>query len=140
MVAFRKHVFPVFRRPRPSFVGEGLPLVFRSGFPDGFSLLSSLLRVNLCIFSACSRGRFFFCRRGRRSRGGRAPLFTAAMSPLFCSLLPSYSSFGMGTWSTPCRRTGAWRGMMRLAADTLTLGPCAGSKKTYLMSGYVLKL
>jgi len=52
-VAFRKHVLPVFRRPRPGFVGCGLSIVFCSGFRDVFSLLSSLfLGMKLYIFVA----------------------------------------------------------------------------------------
>ena len=60
------------------------------------------------------------------------------MSHLLCSLLPSHASFGMGSWSTSCRRIGAWKGLMRLAADSLTLQPCAGSNKACLMSACVL--
>ena len=55
-------------------------------------------------------------------------------------LLPSHASSGMGSWSTSCRRIGAWKGLVRLAADSLTLEPCAGSKKACLMSACVLIL
>ena len=60
------------------------------------------------------------------------------MSHLLCSLLSSYASIGMGSWSTSCRRIVAWKGLVRLAVDSLTLEPCAGSKKACLMSGFVL--
>jgi len=46
MVAFRKHVLPVFCRPRPSIVGGERPMVFLglcSDFRDIFSLISLLL-------------------------------------------------------------------------------------------------
>ena len=42
------------------------------------------------------------------------------------------------SWSTSCRRIGTWRGLVRLAVDSLTFEPCAGSKKACLMSACVL--
>jgi len=60
------------------------------------------------------------------------------MSHLLCSLLLSHASNGMGFWSTSCWRIGAGKKLVRLAADSLTLEPCAGSKQACLMSACVL--
>jgi len=52
IVAFRKHVFPVFRNPRPNFIGEGLLLAFCSGSGgswDGHGFLSAVLRTESCL-------------------------------------------------------------------------------------------
>ena len=61
-------------------------------------------------------------------------VFVATMSHLLCSLFPSYASIGMGSWSTSCWR----KGLVRLAADSLTLEPWARSKKACRMLGCVL--
>jgi len=57
IVAFRKHVFPVFRNPRPNFIGEGLLLAFRSGSRgsrDGHDFFSAILRTECClVFDPC---------------------------------------------------------------------------------------
>ena len=81
-MAFRKHVFPVFRNPRPDFVGEGLLSTFRSGSPGRFILLSAFLAAESCLVPVS------------------------------------------------CRRAGAWRGVVRLAAGILILEPGVGSRKT----------
>jgi len=52
----RKHMFPVFRRPRQDFVGEGLLLTFRSGFRGRFILLSAFLEHVLSLFRAGGPG------------------------------------------------------------------------------------
>ena len=56
IVAFRKHVCPVFRNPRPDFVGEGLLSAFRSGSRgsrDGCGF-SAFLRTESClVFAPC---------------------------------------------------------------------------------------
>jgi len=55
IVAFRKHVFPVFRSHRPDFVGEGLLSTFRSGSRgsrDGCGFFSTFLRAESCLVSA----------------------------------------------------------------------------------------
>ena len=56
-MAFRKHEFPVFRNPRPNFMGEGLLLAFRSGSRgsrDGHNFFSVILRTESClVFDLC---------------------------------------------------------------------------------------
>ena len=55
IVAFRKHVFLVFRSPRMDFIGEGLLLMFRSGSRgsrDGCCFFSTFLRTESCLVSA----------------------------------------------------------------------------------------
>ena len=52
IVAFRKHVFPVFRSPRPDFVGEGLLLAFclgSRGSRDWCGFFSANLRTESCL-------------------------------------------------------------------------------------------
>ena len=52
IVAFRKHVFPVFRSPRPDFVGEGHFLAFclgSRGSRDGCDFFSANLRMESCF-------------------------------------------------------------------------------------------
>jgi len=82
IMAFRKHVFPVFRSPRPGFVGQGILSTFRSGSRGRFSLFSANLRAESCLVSVS------------------------------------------------CRRAWAWRGVVRLTAGVLILGPGIGSRKT----------
>jgi len=57
IVAFRKHVFLVFRNPRPNFIGEELLLTFRSGSRgsrDGHDFFSAILRTESClVFDPC---------------------------------------------------------------------------------------
>jgi hypothetical protein len=57
IVAYRKHVFAVFRNPRPDFVGKGLLSTFRSGSQgsrNGYAL-STFLRAESCLVSCiCS--------------------------------------------------------------------------------------
>ena len=57
IVAFKKHVFPVFRNPRPNFIGEGLLLALRSGpwgSRDGHNFFSAILRAESClVFDPC---------------------------------------------------------------------------------------
>ena len=58
IVAFKKHVFPVFRNPRPDFCGEGFLSAFRSGSQGsrdkcGFS---AFLRTESCLMSAPDLG------------------------------------------------------------------------------------
>ena len=48
-MAFRKHEFPVFRSPRPVFVGEGLLSTFRSGSRARLILLSTFLEAGSCL-------------------------------------------------------------------------------------------
>ena len=48
-MALRKHVFLVFRIPRPDFVGDGLLSTFRSGFRGRLILLSACLEVESCL-------------------------------------------------------------------------------------------
>ena len=62
IVAFRKHVFPVFRSPWPDFVGEGLLLTFRSGSRGRFILFSAFLKVESCLVPVS-------CRRAGAWRG-----------------------------------------------------------------------
>ena len=55
IVTFRKHVFPVFRSPRPDFVGEGLFSTFRlgsQGSRGGCSFFTTFLRAESCLVSA----------------------------------------------------------------------------------------
>jgi len=54
IVALRKHVFPVFRNPRPDFVGKGLLSAFRSGSRGSRDVyaLSTFLRAESCLVSA----------------------------------------------------------------------------------------
>jgi len=57
-VAFRKHVFPVFRNPRPDFCGEGLLSACRSGSRgsrDGCGF-SAFLRTESCLMYAPDLG------------------------------------------------------------------------------------
>jgi len=52
IVAFRKHVFPVFRSPHSDFVGEGLLLAFclgSRGSWDGCGFFSANLRTESCL-------------------------------------------------------------------------------------------
>jgi len=57
IVAFRNHVFPAFRNPRPKFIGEGLLLAFRSGSRgsrDGHDFFFAILRAESClVFDPC---------------------------------------------------------------------------------------
>ena len=52
IVAFRKHVFPVFHSPRAHFVGKGLFSTFRSGSRGRCSLFSAFLKAESCLVSA----------------------------------------------------------------------------------------
>jgi len=59
IVAFRKHVFPVFRSPWPDFVGEGLLSTFHSdswGSRGGCSFFSIFLKAESCLVSASCLG------------------------------------------------------------------------------------
>ena len=49
MMAFKKHVFPVFRNPLPDFVGEGLLSTFRSGFRARLFLHSTFFEAESCL-------------------------------------------------------------------------------------------
>ena len=55
IVAFRKHVFPVFCNPWPDFVGEGLLSTFRSGSLGRLILLSAFLEAESCLVPVSSR-------------------------------------------------------------------------------------
>ena len=58
IVAFRKHVFPVFRSPRPNFCGEGLLSACRSGSRgsrDGWGV-SVFLRTKSCLMYVSDLG------------------------------------------------------------------------------------
>jgi len=82
IVAFRKHVFPVFHNPRPDFVWEGLLSTFRSSSCVRPILLSAFLEAESCLVPVS------------------------------------------------CRRAGAWKGVVRLAAGIPILELGLGSRKT----------
>jgi len=54
-MAFRKHVFPVFRNPWPDFIGEGLLSTFRSGSRARLILLSTFLEAESCLVPVSCR-------------------------------------------------------------------------------------
>jgi len=49
IVAFKKHVFQVFRSPRPDFVGKELLSMFQSGSRTRLSLLCTFLEAKSCL-------------------------------------------------------------------------------------------
>jgi len=49
-------MFPMFRNPRPDFVGEGLLSPFRSGSWGRFILLSAFLEAESCLVPVSCRG------------------------------------------------------------------------------------
>ena len=54
-MALRKHVFPVFRSPRPNFVGEGILSTFCSGFWGRLILLAAFVEVESCLVPVSCR-------------------------------------------------------------------------------------
>ena len=95
-MAFRKHMFPVFRSPRPDFVGEGLLPTFRSGSPARLILLSTFLEAESCLVPVLYR----------RAGAWRGVVRLVASIPILEPSVGSRKTCGVGLCPTTFVRCG----------------------------------
>ena len=123
IVAFRKHVFLVFRSPLPDFVGEGLLLVFclgSRGSQDGCSFFPANLRTESCLVESYPVP--VSCRRIEAWKGVVRP---AADIPILEPSVGSRKTCGVGLCLVSFVRCG---------------GVCSSISPLSLLSSYLVRL